>query len=264
MALGRVLAVANQKGGVGKTTTAVSLAVSLARLGNRVLLVDFDPQANATSSLGLTPRSLGSHVYSLLSGEATFAEAVISLAQAGLWLLPSHPDLAGAEIELASVDHPATVLRDALAAAEADFDVTFIDCPPSLSILTINALAAAESGVIIPVQCEYLALEGLSRLVQTVGSVRGSLNPSLTIVGILMTMYDVRTNLSAEVVQEVREHFPGLVFRDAIPRSIRLGEAPSRGESIFEYAPQSAGALAYRSVASELVMRLGLAAGREG
>lgn len=259
MSLGKALAVANQKGGVGKTTTAVSLAVSLARMGYNVLLVDFDPQANATSSLGLVPRTLASSVYSLLSGEQDFDAAVVELTEAGLSLLPSHPDLAGAEMELAEVDSPATALRDALSSADPQYDVTLIDCPPSLSILTVNALAAADGGVIIPVQCEYLALEGLSRLVQTIASIRGSLNPSLSIVGIVMTMYDVRTNLSAEVVQEVREHFPGLVFRDAIPRSIRLGEAPSRGQSIFEYAPQSAGALAYRSVARELIARLGLA-----
>jgi chromosome partitioning protein len=258
MSLGKVIAVANQKGGVGKTTTTVSLGVALARMGHRVLLVDFDPQANATGSLGYDARSLAMHVYDVLAGEATLGDAILRSSQANLSLLPSHPDLAGAEVELASVDGRALILKDSLSANDLAFDVTLIDCPPSLSVLTLNALVAASGGVIIPVQCEYLALEGLSRLVQTVTSVRAALNPALAIVGIVMTMYDVRTNLSAEVVQEVRDHFPGLVFRDAIPRSVRLSEAPSRGQSIFEYSPQSAGALAYRSVAGELAARLGL------
>ncbi|MHB0876922.1 MAG: ParA family protein [Anaerolineae bacterium] len=251
---------ANQKGGVGKTTTTVSLGVALARMGHRVLLVDFDPQANATGSLGFDVRALSRHVYDVLAGEAGMSEAVLESSQAHLSLLPSHPDLAGAEVELAAVDRRALVLRDSLTADGLQFEVTLIDCPPSLSVLTLNALVAATAGVIIPVQCEYLALEGLSRLVQTVATVRSGLNPGLSILGIVMTMYDVRTNLSAEVVQEVHKHFPGVVFRDAIPRSVRLSEAPSRGQSIFEYAPQSAGALAYRSVAGELAVRLGLTA----
>lgn len=256
MSLGRIVAIANQKGGVGKTTSAVSLAVALARAGVRVLLTDFDPQANATGSLGVNPGRLGAHVYDVLSGRVPLDQALLATDQANLQLLPSHPDLAGAEVELATLEQHATVLRDCLTSDEAELDVTIIDCPPSLSVLTLNALVAARDGVVIPVQCEYLALEGLSRLIQTVEAVRVGLNPTMRIVGILMTMYDVRTNLSTEVVHEVRQHFPGLVFRDAIPRSVRLSEAPSRGLSIHDYAPNSAGALAYTAAAAELADRL--------
>ncbi|MGQ9553124.1 MAG: ParA family protein [Anaerolineae bacterium] len=256
MALAKVIAIANQKGGVGKTTTTVTVAAALARLGFKALVLDFDPQANATSSFGLDARRPYSHIYDVLSGRTDVGSTVVPVEHTGLYLLPSHPDLAGAEVELATMDDRALILRELLADSIAAYDLTLIDCPPSLSILTVNALVAAKDGVLIPVQCEYLALEGLTRLVQTVQTLRAELNPALHIVGILMTMYDVRTNLSAEVVQEARRHFGNLVFKEAIPRSIRLSEAPSQGLSIFEYAPSSAGALAYSTVTQELIERL--------
>lgn len=256
MALAKVIAIANQKGGVGKTTTTVTVAAALARLGFKALVLDFDPQANATSSFGLDTRRPYSHIYDVLSGRTDVGSTVVPVEHTGLYLLPSHPDLAGAEVELATMDDRALILRELLADSIATYDLTLIDCPPSLSILTVNALVAAKDGVLIPVQCEYLALEGLTRLVQTVQTLRAELNSALHIVGILMTMYDVRTNLSAEVVQEARRHFGNLVFKEAIPRSIRLSEAPSQGLSIFEYAPSSAGALAYSTVTQELIERL--------
>jgi len=263
MPAGGILAVANQKGGVGKTTTAVNVAAALARSGYSVLVVDFDPQANATSSLGLDPRVLQGNVYHLLSGEVQPSDIVQETSTPGLYLIPAGPDLAGAEVELVSMGGRESILRDALAGVEQQYDVTFVDCPPSLSLLTVNALVAARNGVLVPVQTEYLPLEGLSRLMETLEVVRLRFNRMLRVVGILMTMYDARTNLSAEVVQEVRAHFPGLVFQEAIPRSVRLSEAPSRGVSIFGHAPTSAGALSYALVAEELVYRLGIPARRE-
>ena len=230
----------------------------MARLGLSVLLLDFDPQANATSSLGIDPRQTRYNVYHLLSGQATAQETIVPTSTPGLYLLPSGPDLAGAEVELVSMPNRESCLRSALGGVEREHDITFIDCPPSLSLLTVNGLVAATNGVLVPVQTEYLPLEGLSRLMETLELVRLRFNRSLRVVGILMTMYDARTNLSAEVVQEVRHYFPGLVFQEAIPRSVRLSEAPSRGVSVFGHAPTSAGALSYALVAEELVARLGI------
>ncbi len=259
MAAGKVIAVANQKGGVGKTTTAVNLSSAVARLGHRVLLLDFDPQGNAGSSLGVDPSSPSPDIYDVIAGDALLSEAILPAEVPGLFVVAARPDLAGAEVELVGMSERESVLRDALIDDASQFDLVVIDCPPSLSLLTVNALVAATDGVLVPVQTEYLPLEGLTHLVDTLDAIRSRLNPGLRIVGILMTMYDARTNLSAEVVAELRAHFPELVFQEVIPRSVRLSEAPSRGESIFAYAPASAGAISYRLVAEELVQRLGLA-----
>ena len=249
----KVYALANQKGGVGKTTTAINLGAYLAHSGQRVLLVDADPQANATSSLGLDKKQVTTTVYPALMEEAPLAAAILRSPRLNLALIPSNPDLAGAEVELVNLLGREFRLQRALAPVIGRYDYVLIDCPPSLGLLTINALAAASGGVIIPVQCEYLALEGLSQLSHTLNLARTHLNPDLRIRGLLMTMYDARTNLAQQVVQQVREHFGELVFRAVIPRSVRLSEAPSYGEPILRYDPQSAGALAYHALCQELI-----------
>jgi len=246
-----IVALANQKGGVGKTTTAVNLGRYLSHLGARVLLIDADPQANATSSLGLDKTSLHLSIYEALIGEAMLGEATVDILP-GLALLPATPALAGAHVELVSMTERESRLRNALQPGRGAYDYILIDPPPSLGILTINALVAADQ-VIIPVQCEYLALEGLSQLTRTIELVRASLNPGLTLRGMLMTMYDSRTTIAQETVMEVRRHFPNQVFDAIIPRSVRLAEAPSYGQSILEYAPTSPGALAYERLADEIL-----------
>lgn len=250
--MGRVYALANQKGGVGKTTTAVSLAAFLAHAGKRVLLIDADPQANATSSLGVDKNALSRSMYDVLIGAEPLSGVLTITRCEGLDLAPSAPELAGAEVELVGAPGRETRLRRALEGIRPRYDFVLIDTPPSLGLLTLNALTASD-GVIIPVQCEYLPLEGLTQLLHTIDLVRQNLNPSLEIRGLVMTLYDVRTNLGRQVIEEVRRHFPNQVFRSVIPRNVRLSEAPSYGEPILTYAPDSSGGLAYAALSEELL-----------
>ena len=249
-----IFALANQKGGVGKTTSAISIAAALARRGKRVVVIDADPQANATSALGQRQAESGG-LYEALVDEAALEPSLRLVREPNLWLAPTTPSLAGVEVELVSVMAREFRMKRALEPLRERFDFILIDCPPSLGLLTVNALAAADE-VIIPVQCEYLALEGLGHLSRTIDLVRRNLNPGLRIRGVLLTMYDARTNLAKQVEEEVRKHFDN-TFKTVIPRSIRLSEAPSHGEPIQEYDPLSAGAIAYEQVADELLEQLG-------
>lgn len=249
----KIYAIVNQKGGVGKTTSVISLGAYLAQSKHRVLIVDMDPQGNATSGLGFEKNDDNYSTYDLILHGATVAEARMSHPEFSMDILPATPNLAGAEIELVSTIGREYRLKEALSTVDDEYDYALIDCPPSLGLLTVNALTAAKDGVLIPVQCEYLALEGLAQLNDTVNMVKHYLNPNIQIRGLIMTMYDKRTNLSRQVVEEVRNFFPGKVFRAIIPRNIRLSEAPSFGEAINQYAPDSAGALAYKYLAAELV-----------
>ena len=251
--MARIYAIANQKGGVGKTTTVVNLTAYLAGSGRRVLLVDMDPQANATSALGFDKKQMQPSTYQLLLEQAPVGSVRRRQGQFQLDILPSHPGLAGAEVELVQAIGREYRLQRALQSVAADYDYILIDSPPSLGLLTVNALTAAQDGVLIPVQCEYLPLEGLSQLTQTIHLVQEYLNPKLHIRGVMMTMYDSRTNLSRQVVEEVRRHFPNKVFKTIIPRNVRLSEAPSFGQPINIYAPQSPGAIAYKLLAAELI-----------
>jgi chromosome partitioning protein len=251
--MAKTYAVANQKGGVGKTTTVINVCAYLAAGGRRVLLVDMDPQANATSALGYNKYEIECSTYDLLLDSVAAADAVINHSEVGIDLIPSHPSLAGAEIELVSAEGREFRLLNALQPLTGQYDYILIDCPPSLGLLTLNALTAARDGVLIPVQCEYLALEGLTQLLQTIDLVRDYLNPHMRIRGVMLTMYDSRTNLGRQVVDEVRRHFPNKVFRTIIPRNVRLGEAPSFGQPINVYAPHSSGAVAYQLLTAELV-----------
>jgi chromosome partitioning protein len=246
----RVYALANQKGGVGKTTTAINMAACVAEAGTPVLLIDLDPQANATTGLGYRPDDLEASSYDLLHGRP-LDEVLVETDVDNLWLVPSHPDLAAAQVELSQND---TLLRDLLKDTGERFPYVFVDCPPSLGLLTVNALSAANR-LIVPVQCEYYALEGLAQLLQSVELVRTRLNPRLGITGVLLTMFDGRTRLSSDVATEVREHFGNLVFDTVVPRSVRLAEAPSHGVPITRYDSRSAGADAYYRVALEVVER---------
>lgn len=249
----KIYAVVNQKGGVGKTTSVVNIGGFLASNGWRVLVVDLDPQSNATSGLGFDKNEDRRSTYDLLLQAAEFDDVVVEYEELNLALLPANPDLSGAEVELVNEIGREYRLRQALEPADERYDYVLVDCPPSLSLLTINALTAARDGVLIPVQCEYLALEGLSQLMQTLERVKRYLNEQLEIRGMVMTMYDGRTNLSRQVVEEVRSHFPGKVFRTIIPRNVRLSEAPSYGQPINLYAPSSPGAMAYKDLTAELL-----------
>jgi chromosome partitioning protein len=251
--MAHIYAIANQKGGVGKTTTVVNLTAYLAGSGRRVLLVDMDPQANATSALGFDKKQMQPSTYQLLLEQASVEAVRRRQAQFQIDLLPSSPTLAGAEIELVQAIGREYRLQRALQSVAADYDYILIDSPPSLGLLTVNALTAAQDGVLIPVQCEYLPLEGLTQLTQTIHLVQEYLNPRLQIRGVMMTMYDSRTNLSRQVVEEVRRHFPNKVFKTIIPRNVRLSEAPSFGQPINFYAPQSPGAIAYKLLTAELI-----------
>ncbi|HEY1016452.1 MAG TPA: AAA family ATPase [Herpetosiphonaceae bacterium] len=250
----RIIAVANQKGGVGKTTSAVNIASEMVSRGRRVLLVDMDPQGNATTSLGIDKSALKATVYDVLVGNAPTEIVLFDAGRPNLALLPATVDLAGAEVELVDAPRRDMRLRDALGPIAEGFDRVIIDCPPSLGMLTLNALCAAQ-GVVIPLQCEFLALEGLAQLKNTIELVRTSLNPPLHIVGVVMTMYDGRTNLAQQVVAEVRRYFPQRIFNTLIPRSIRLSEAPSYGQTIREYEPQGKGVSAYALLVDEIERR---------
>ena len=251
--MGITIAVVNQKGGVGKTTTAVNLAASLHELGLKVLLCDFDPQANATSGLGVDKRRVKYTVYNALVGQVSAKDAIVQTKYADV--LPASADLAGAAVELIGMEQRERRLEQLLQPMKDSYDVIFIDCPPSLELLTLNGLCAADS-ILVPVQCEYFALEGLSDLMGTLRMVKRRLNPRLEIFAVALTMYDGRTNFCAQVAEEVRRHFPGKVFRTVIPRNIRLAEAPSHGIPVIAYDKHSRGAVAYRQMAEEFKERL--------
>jgi len=255
----RIYTILNQKGGVGKTTTTINLGAYLAQFGQRVLLIDIDPQANATSCLGIDKRTVEYGIYQTLLQEDGAIDAILHNERLKLSLLPSSPDLTGAEIELIDMDRRESRLKSVVDKIEERYDYILIDCPPSLGILTLNGIIAARDGLIIPVQCEYLALEGISQLYQTIERIRTSVFSHLKIRGVLLTMFDPRTNLSKDVEEEVRKFFPETAFRAVIPRSVRLAEAPSYGLPIHAYQPASPGAIAYQNLARELLLGDGIA-----
>ena len=250
--MGKIIAVANQKGGVGKTTTAVNLAAALGNMGKRVLLADTDPQGNTTSGVGVNRRGCKVSAYEVMIGGAKAQDALVKTEFKNLTLLPSHIDLAAAELELAAVENRESVLKDALSPIRGEYDYIFIDCPPSLGLITTNALTAADT-ILIPIQCEYYALEGLSQLMNTVRRVKRQYNDLLDIEGVLLTMYDGRLNLTQQVVEEVKKYFPRKVFKTVIPRTVRLSEAPGFGQPVLYYDRVSRGTQAYGDLAKEFL-----------
>ena len=253
--MGKIISIANQKGGVGKTTTTVNLAAWIGAKGKKVLLADIDPQGNATSGFGINKRSLMRSSYDLLIGTAEAEDIILSTSFQNVDVLPSNIALAGAEIEIVEMEDRAMRLKKALAPVKNRYDFIFIDCPPSLGLITLNALAASDT-LMVPIQCEYYALEGLSQLVATIRQVKRLYNPTLDLEGVLLTMYDGRTNFSAQVAQEVRRHFPGKVLATVVPRNVRLAEAPSHGLPVTSYDKFSRGAAAYRDMAEEVAKKL--------
>lgn len=249
--MGKVIAIANQKGGVGKTTTAVNLAAALGELGRRVLLVDIDPQGNASSGMGVNKRQLEATTYDILIGQATAEDVLTSTKFANVDILPANITLAGAEVELVETEHRESMLKRALLPVREGYDYILTDCPPSLGLITLNALSAADT-LLIPAQCEYYALEGLSQLITTVRTVKHLYNPSIEIEGVLLTMFDGRLNLTVQVVQEIKKFFPRKVYKTVIPRNVRISEAPSFGQPVLYYDKHSRGSEAYRDLALEI------------
>ena len=250
--MGKIIAIANQKGGVGKTTTSINLSAALAAQGKKVLIIDTDPQGNATSGFGIEKNELDNTVYELMLGECTIKECILSEVIPNLDMLPTNVNLAAIEIETIDVENKEYILKNELDWIKDKYDFILIDCPPSLSMLTVNAMSAADS-VLVPIQCEYYALEGLSQLIHTINLVKSRLNEDLEMEGVVFTMYDSRTNLSAEVVENVKENLDEKIFDTVIPRNIRLAEAPSFGKPITEYDPKSAGSVSYISLAQEII-----------
>ena len=254
--MGKIISVVNQKGGVGKTTTAVNLAAGIGKLGKRVLVIDADPQGNTTSAYGVNKQKISASSYELLIGKAKAADAIIKTDFDGIDIIPCTMDLAGAEVELIGIDRREAQLKGSLLNIKSDYDFIFIDCPPSLSLITINALCASDS-VLVPIQCEYFALEGLSQLMASVRQVKRLYNPNLELEGVLLTMFDGRLNLTQQVVSEVKRFFKKELFSTAIPRAVRLSEAPSYGMPIQYYDPRNKGAKAYDALAEEFLKRNG-------